>query len=176
MKMKKISAFIVALALITLALASCGGGIKYEDVDYREKGLSFTLPSSMRRSTVTDHDFEFSTLDAVFYADKVDYETVSEAGVEISESFDAEEYAIAITKTFDQDQLYFEEDKENMRYSFRYTYGDTEAGESETFFYVVVIGEVGNVWYIEMICEQELSADYIPTFELWEKSIKTYME
>ena len=174
-KMKKIIAFIIVISALTLALASCtDSGIKYEDVTYRENGIEFTLPSSMRRSTDPTTPYTFSTPDVVFYAEKLSYESVTENGLEIGKSFTAKEYVDIVIADLDKDQLYLTEDEANNRYTFRYTVGETE--ETEVFYYVVVVGTSGNVWEVTMSCYQDVSSDHVDTFELWAKYISTYSE
>ena len=173
--MKKFSAFIIVLSLLVFALCSCsGGGIVYEDITYREDGIEFIIPSSMRRSTDPEQPYTFSSPEVVFEAVKLNYDAMAENGIEISEDFDAKEYAEIVTASLDKSQIYYKEDAENNKYSFRYTMGETE--ETEVFYYVVVVGTAGNVWEITMSCYQSESDQHVGTFELWEKYIKTYNE
>jgi hypothetical protein len=172
--MKKISAFIIVICIITAALVSCSDEIKYEDVTYRENGIEFTLPSNLRRSTDPETPYNFSTPEVVFTAEKLSYDALTENGIEIAKNFGAKEYVDIVTASLDRDQLYLTEDAANSKYTFRYTVGETE--ETEAFYYVVVVGTSGNVWEITMSCYQDVSSEHIASFELWAKYIKTYQE
>ena len=170
--MKKIITLVLTLTIL-FTLASCGDD-GYEKVTYRDGGIEFFLPSSMRRSTVEGYDFYFSNLSTsmVFTALKIDSEILAE--FELDDTATSKEYVDAVLEKGerDKDKMYFEYDERLDQYSFRYTYVD--ADEYEIFYYVVVTGEPGNIWYVEMCCDNEYSSDYLSTFVTWRKNIRTY--
>ena len=164
---------ILLLSLICCAvLASCNGKPVYTDKVYEENGLKLRLPENMRRSDIDGYDFYFSNLAIVFTAVKFDSQFLTDQGV--SADIDAKGYAEAYVekRQLDKKSIYYLEEPEYDRYSFRYTY--TLEDGSDVFYYVVIIGTSGNLWYIEMTCDQENSGDYITEFEVWRKNMKTY--
>ena len=170
--MKKILTLILTLSLL-FSLASCRDD-GYEKITYREEGIEFFLPSSMRRSNVEGYHFYFSNLSTtmVFAALKVDSDLLAE--FELDATATAGEYVDAVIAKGERDKekMYFEYDERLDQYSFRYTYVD--ADDYEIFYYVVVTGDPGNIWYVEMCCENEYSSDYLSTFVTWRKNIRTY--
>ena len=173
--MKKILSFLLLAVILTVCFTSCSDDITYTDITYRENGLEVVLPEGMRRSYTEGYDMYFSTPDMIFTATKIDAELLEKNDIPLSSDVTSKEYTDFVIKSFDKDQLYFREDASKNLYNFRYTY-EVEDGQSELFYYVVVIGEPGNVWYIEMCCEQDNSSTYLSDFELWKKYIKTYSE
>jgi len=172
--MKKVLAVVLLLALSLTALLSCEKKNKYEDVTYREDGLYFVLPNTMRRKDASDYEFYFSNelLNLIFMAKKITNEVL--ADMEIDPGVTAKEYVDIIMerRDFDKSKIYYTYDEERNHYNFRYSYDDEE--NLASFFYVTVTGSSDNLWYIEMCCTEEESAEYLPTFENWRKSIGTY--
>lgn len=170
--MKKILAFILALSTLTL-FCSCKGRM-YRNVTYKEGGISFTLPNTMRRVPDSEYDFYFTNRSIVFTANELDEEFFEEN--DIDENITAEEYAkYCIEKNgLDIEKMNYKTDEERGLYNFRYNYDDENG--TNLFYYVVIAGEVGNVWYIEMCCDNDDSQLYISTFGDWKRGISTYSE
>lgn len=172
--MKKIMSFSLVAALIISMLVSCSKNIKFDDVTYKEKGLSFTLPNTMQRQSSESYDFYFSgmSMNVVFSAFKVTDEFLQ--SLDLTPGLSAEEYVDMIIERrgLEKKKLYYNYYEDLDQYNFRYTYV-SESGY-ETFFFVTVTGPSDNLWYIEMCCESEESAKYLSTFEVWRRTIKTY--
>ena len=178
--MKKIIISVLIIAISLSALVSCGNNSKNDygtkDVTYRDLGITFTIPSNMRRMSSESYDFYFyNQLNSiVFTALKVDEDFLKTVDIEGGKT--SFEYVdIIIEKNnFEQDKLYYKYDEERDQHSFRYTYVDSSG--YEMFSYIVVTGPKDNLWYIEMCCNQEDSATYLQSFKNWQKSIFTYEE
>lgn len=172
MKIKRIIALFVALIVATTVFAACAK--EKNDIKYREAGLEFVLPRSMRRAETSAYDFYFSTLDAIFAVIKLDDDYL--ASVSVPNDITAEGYINEYIKRnyLDKKQIDFKHDPERNAYSLRYNY--SEEGNLDVFHYVIVLGEPGALWYVEMCCDNEDSGTYTTTFELWGKSVKTYKD
>ena len=176
--MKKILAILLILATLLLT-ASC---VDYrdmptcEDITYREGGLELKLTNDMKRLEREGYDFYFINIieTVIVSAFEIDAEFAEKN--ELKADLTAKEYVDSFIKKndLDHDNLYYKYEPELDHHSFRYTFA--EAGSEEVFYYVVVTGDVGNVWYIEMICTNEDSSRYLESFDKWKKSIKTYAE
>ena len=170
MNFKKIIALILVCASL-LALSACGK--KNKDVTYREEGLTFTLPSSMRRAYSSECEFHFSTPDSAFLAKKLTAEFMESQ--ELSKDTTAKQYAAAYIENqmLDSTRIDYKEDPERTAYSFKYNASDT--GE-DYFHYITILGEVGNIWFVDIVCENDKADIYTDTFEIWQASIRTYKE
>ena len=166
--MKRIISALLLAVLVLTALCSCGGD---KDIEYREEGLSFTLPKSMRRSNDSVYEFFLSSPDSLFCAKKLDGDFMESA--ELSKDTTAGEYADAYIKVnmLDKERIAFTYDESRGAYSFKYNNSDN--GE-ELFHYITVIGNPGAIWFIEMCCENENASTYEDTFEIWQRSISVY--
>lgn len=172
--LKRILALILVAVIAALALVSCSE--ESNDVEYKQNGIQFTLPKSMRQNVgATGYDYYFDNLDSsvIFTATKADAELLLENGID--ENITLEEYMKICVGDMDVSKIYLEYDEARRAYSYRYNY-TFEGNTSETFFYVVIIGDVGNLWYVEMMCDYETSAETLPAFEVWAASIKTYAQ
>ena len=170
--MKKI---ICAISLLSmLMMSACADTVQYENVTYRENGLEFLLPSSMRRQSVEGYDFYFSNLavSVIFTAVKIDEEILTKFDVE--GRVNAEEYVgMLIEKNkLDKEKMYYNYDELRGHYNFRYSFEDADG--YAIFYYVVVIGDESNLWYIEMCCKDEDSSTHLETFKTWKRNIKVY--
>ena len=173
--MKRTVCFMFFLSIVMSLLVSCSDD-DYDKITYRENGIEFFLPSSMRRTNSSAYDFYFTNISAglVFAATKVDEKILSD--FDLSKDADAGEYANAIIDNggHDKEKMYFRYDERLGQYSMRYTYVDEEG--YEVFYYVVILGDAGDLWYIEMCCDNSNSSEYIDTFDTWRKNIRTYTE
>ena len=172
--MKRLLAFLFLILTLCSALASCADEVEYENIEYRENGLYFVLPNTMRRKTSSKHEFYFTNqnIGLVFSARKLTAEVLESEY--ITPGVSAGEYVDILIErnNFDKTSIFYTYYESFGHYNFRYMYGETE-GE-EIFFYVTVLGETDNLWYVEMCCENEVSAEYLSMFERWRKSIGTY--
>lgn len=172
---KKLLPLLLILILTLGSVVSCDDD-GYENITYREGGIEFFLPSNMRRSSVDGYDFYFSNLSTsiIFTAVEIDAALLSELQIETTVT--AEEYIEIIFErnNIDKSKIYYEYDEKRDLYNFRYTYVDEDG--YEIFYYIVVVGEPGNLWYIEMLCENEDSETYLSTFEVWKRNVKVYEE
>ena len=172
--MKKIISAIILVSVLLLGLCACADTVKYENVTYRENGIEFFLPSSMRRESVDGYDFYFSNLAAsiIFTAVKVDEELLRD--LDIDGPVNDEEYVnILIERNkLDKEKMYYNYDEVRGHYNFRYSYEDADG--FATFYYIVVIGDESNLWYIEMCCKNEDSNTHLETFKTWKRNIKVY--
>ena len=171
--MKRIISALLLILISISCFVSCGDD-GYEDVTYKENGIEFFLPSSMRRFEDEGYDFYFSNLTTgmIFTAKKLDEEMLKSLDIEYG--ITAVEYAEEIIERnyLEKDKLHYEYDEKRGHVSFRYNFVDDN--EVSVFYYIVVTGEPDNLWYIEMCCDNENSSEYIQTFEVWKKNIKTY--
>ena len=174
-KFRRILAALPVIVLILSLLISCGDDKPvYSDMVYEENGLRFVLPANMRRENAEGYDLYFSNLAIIFTAIELDEEFLESKG--IPTDTDAAGYIdFCIERNgMDRDQIYYLYEEEQMRHSFRYTYSEPDS--IDLFYYVVVIGEPGNLWYIEMCCDYEDSGELLSEFETWRKNIRTYEE
>lgn len=172
--MKRILTAVFLILFVTGLFSSCSKKAKFKDVEYKENGISFTLPNTMVREEVFGYEFYFSGMsrDVVFNAIKITDEFL--ISVDIEPGVSAGEYVdIIIEKNgLEKTKLYFSHDEESGQYNFRYTYDDNSG--YETFFYATVLGTPDNLWYVEMCCSAEESYEHLELFESWRKTIRTY--
>ena len=169
--MKKTIALIIILA--TLLAFACSCAKEPNEVTYREEGLEFTLPVSMRATYSDTYDIYFSNPEAIFAAKKLTPSFLTDSNIDPNVS--AEEYVdihLARNGFSKSEQIFYEADRERGAYSFRYTY--TESEDVEMFYYVLVLGEPRSLWYVDMCCYYEDSATYSETFGIWARTVKTY--
>lgn len=170
---RKLSILLIILIFASL-LVSCSKNVKFDDVEYKEKGLSFTLPNTMKRQNTDGYDFYFSgmSMDVIFSALKITDEILESTGFDTRMS--AEEYVDAIIERrgLEKSKLYYKHYEDLGQFNFRYTYV-SESGY-ETFYFVTVTGTRDNLWYIEMCCDSEESTKYLDTFEVWRRTVRTY--
>jgi hypothetical protein len=170
MKFRKLLILLLVAATLT-SLIACGKD--NNDITYREEGLTFTLPKSMRRMYGTGNEFHLSSPDSVFVAKKLDGDFM------LSQALPADttpkEYVDAYIENqlLDRERIDFKEDASRGTYSFKYNQSD--AGE-DYYHYVTVLGESGAIWFIEMMCLNDKADIYTETFEMWQKTISTYKE
>ncbi len=175
--MKKIINLILLIAVM-LSAVSCSDyadNPRYHDIEYRENGLKLVLRNDMQRYDIADYDFYFTNVigTVIMTAVKLDEKFLTEN--EIKKDITAGEYVdFLIEKNeFEKDNIYYEHDEHLGMYNFKYVFSDVETG-SEIFYYVTVLGEVGNVWYVEMTCRNEDSELYLSTFDSWINELETY--
>lgn len=160
-------------ATLLFSLCSCKSGM-YKDVTYREGGISFTLPNTMRRANYEEYDFYFTNRATVFTAKELDDEFYKENSLEPDmTAAEYVDYCIEANK-LDKTQMEYKHDEARNVHNFRYIYDD-DAGTS-IFYYIVITGEPGNIWYIEMCCDSNDSSKYLPTFGEWKRTILAYDE
>ena len=171
--MKRLLAFLLVLLSALTAFVSCADDAEYENIEYRENGLCFILPNTMRRKSSATSEFYFTNqnIGVAFNARKLTAEVLESE--DMTPGLSAKEYVDKIIERndFDKESIFYTYFERFDHYNFRYNYG--EDGE-ELFFYVTVLGGGDNLWYVEMYCENDLSADYLPMFERWRKSLGTY--
>ena len=170
---------ILLLISVALSFASCTDyrdNPTYSTITYKEKGLEISLRNDMNRYESEEYDFYFAnTIGTIlFTAFELDGEFLAKNS--LSADITAGEYVDYILKKsgLDKDELYYEENTKKGVYSFRYTFDDQNS--SKIFYYVVILGEPGNVWYVEMTCANDDSERYLARFEDWRNTIKTYNE
>ncbi len=171
--MKRILALLLTLVAALSSLVACANDSDYESVEYRENGIYFILPNTMRRKTVENYEFYFTSeiMGVVFSAKKITREFLSENNID--PEIDAKGYVDTIIEkqSFERDKIYYNYYEDFNQHNFRYNYSE---GDSEVFFYVTVTGETGNLWYVEMYCYNDDSSEYLSMFERWRKTIGTY--
>ena len=170
--MKKIIALAVLLAALT-SLFGCKSKM-YKDITYKEGGISFTLPNTMRRVEMDDYDFYFTDRATVFTATELKDEFYKENSY--PKDMTAKQYVdICMEKNeMDPENMEYIYDEEKNIHSFRYAYDNRE--DVSVFYYVVVTGDPGNIWYIEMCCSYSESYYYTSTFGAWKNTILAYNE
>lgn len=172
--MKKIITLAVAIVLVFATLASCSENVEFSDVEYKENGISFLLPNTMKRGVSDDYEFYFTgmSMDVIFSAMKITEEFL--AKVELEQGTTAKEYVdtIITRRQLDKSKLFYKYYEDSDQYNFRYNYV-SESG-FEMFYYVTVTGPADNLWYVEMCCEAEESSKYLDMFDSWRRTIETY--
>ena len=174
--MKKIIALLLIISALLISFSSCDDDKNiYEIIEYRENGIEFSLPNYMRRSVVEGYDFYFTNLSIVYTAVKLDSEFLESKN--LAPGISGKEYIDVYVERngLDLERMSYTYEDDRILHNFRYTFGDETSG-MEMFYYVVVVGEQGNLWYIEMCCKYEDSATCLSSFEVWKKYIKTYKE
>lgn len=172
--MKKIITLAVAIVLVFAMLTSCSENIEFSDIEYKENGISFLLPNTMKRGTSGEYEFYFTgmSMDVIFSAMKITDEFLEK--VELEQGTTAKEYVDAIIsrRQLDKSKLFYKYYEDHDQYNFRYNYV-SESG-FEMFYYVTVTGPSDNLWYVEMCCEAEESSKYLDMFDSWRRTIETY--
>lgn len=172
--MKRVTALVVAIVLALVTLVSCSEDIEFSDIEYKENGISFSLPNTMKRSATEDYEFYFTgmSMDVIFSAMKITDEFLKK--VELEPGISAKEYVDTIIERqgLDKSKLFYKHYEDKAQYNFRYNYV-SESG-FEMFYYVTVTGPADNLWYVEMCCEAEDSSKYLDMFDSWRRSIGTY--
>lgn len=171
---KRILAFILLLCAAISVLASCAEDAEYESIEYRENGIYFILPNTMRRKASENYEFYFTSeiMGVTFGAKKLTDDFLQSEGID--SGITAGDYVEMIIdrQSFDKDKIYYRYFEDSKQYNFRYTYAPED--DVEYFFYVTVTGDPGNLWCIEMWCDDEKSAEYLPMLERWRKTVGTY--
>ena len=169
----------VAIILLTLVLAfsavSCA-----EDIDttelltYVNEGLEFSLPRYMRASdpTGTGYDMYFDNLKVFYTVKELDKDTLTE--LDLPETTTADEYFDHLMQinSLDKDKVFYERDEESKKINFRYIYDNGTETETAMMYFVVIVGDPGNLWYIEMCCSEEDSEGMLSTFRSWMNHIE----
>ena len=173
-EMKRILCITVALLICVSAFVSCAPKIKFETLEYKENGICLYLPDTLKRKEVEGYELYFlgKTSDVLLTASKLDEEKLSAVGLKSDATAEAYVDAIIEKNQFDKEKLYYQYDEELEQYNFRYNYNDEM--ETDMFFYVTVLGDPGNIWYIEMCCDTSKSTNYLSTFESWRRGISVY--
>ena len=176
--MRKSVIFILIVTMILMSAVSCtdyADKPHYETIYYKENGIEIVLKNDMQRYDAEEFDFYFTNVlgTIVVTAFKLDAEFLADN--EIKSDVTAKEYVDILIKKneLDKDMIYYEENKKTGAYNFRYTYG-LEDGSTDVFYYVTVLGDAGNVWYVEMSCLNSDSEMYLPRFETWKNDLRTY--
>ncbi len=167
--MKKISAVILIIISLISAFVSCKSD--FEDITYREDGISFTLPNTMRKSNLEGYDLYFTNTAVSFAVKKIDEEVCNE--ISLKKDASAKEYVdfFAAKIEIDLEDAGYSYDDRNGAHSFKYI----QSGEDWSLnYYIAVVGEAGNIWHIEMWCEETYYEDYLPIFGEWRRSISVY--
>ena len=172
--MKRITALVMAVLLLAVALTSCKNDVQFSNIEYKEHGLSFALPNTMKRGESEDYEFYFTgmSMDVIFSAMKLTDEFLEK--VDLKPGVTAKEYVdtIIARRELDKSKLFYKHYENSGQYNFRYNYV-SESG-FEMFYYVTVLGTPDNLWYVEMCCEAEESDRYVEMFDTWRRSIGTY--
>ncbi len=175
--MKKIIIISLLIFSVLFSAVSCSDYAdrpNYESIAYKENGFSIVMRNDMQRYESEDWDFYFANVigTVALTASKLDEDFLNEIGVKTD--ITAGEYADYVIGKIglEKENLYYEKDKSRESYSFRYSYGESE--ETAAFYYVVVIGEAGNIWYVEMTCLNSDSEMYLSRFLEWHESIELY--
>ncbi|MBQ3015824.1 MAG: hypothetical protein IJD79_03485 [Clostridia bacterium] len=175
--MKRIITLILLLTVI-LSTVSCSDYAdkpSYRDIEYKENGLRLVLRNDMQRYEVEGYDFYFTNVigTVILSAVKLDEEFLREN--EIKTDITAGEYVDYLIEKneFEKDKIYYEHDEDLGKYNFKYVFSDVGAA-SEIFYYVTVLGDAGNVWYVEMTCRNEDSEFYLSSFDSWKNDLKAY--
>ena len=172
--MKKMITLAVAIALVCAILTSCSEKVDFSDIEYKESGLSFVLPNTMKRVTSDDYEFYFTgmSMDVMFSAMKITDEFL--AKVDLEPGTTAKEYVDTIIsrRELDKSKLFYKYYEDHNHYNFRYNYV-SESG-FEMFYYVTVAGSADNLWYVEMCCKSDESSQYLDMFDSWRRTIDTY--
>lgn len=173
--MKKTRSLIILFLILSVLLTSCAEEIDVtEPITYEYEGIRMTLPRYMRAGDAEayGYDLYFDNLKIYVSAKKIDSEILKEE--ELDEATTPLQYAEHIIEgnSFEKDKIFFENDEQSGKIYFRYVYDDGESAPA--LYFITVLGEVGNVWYVEMCCEEELAQNYITTFRNWNNLIETY--
>lgn len=176
--MRRFAILILIFSVLCSVMTSCSDyadNPRYEDIAYREDGFEIVLTNDMQRYDSEEYDFYFTNIlgTVIITASKLDGEFLEEEGCEPDISPEAYVDFLIKKSALDKDGLYYEYDEKRDLHSFRYTYAPADEGES--FYYVCVLGSVGNIWYVEMICSGDDSEFYLPSFEKWKKKLDTYI-
>ena len=173
MKIKRIVALLLLIITAMTCIVSCAE--EPNDVTYREHGLEFTLPKSMRRSASDVYEFYLSSPDAVFMAKKLNAEFMESMAMPASTT--AGEYADAYIDAnyLDKTRISYSYDAERGAYSMRYNSSEAESTDG-LLHSIVILGQPGAVWFVEICCDNDKSEIYEHTFSTWESTIRTYVE
>ncbi len=164
---------LVLLLTLSLGILLCGCG---EEIDITEpqtyvaNGLEVTLPLYMRISHSDNFDIYLDNLSVAFCARHITAEDL--ATMDLGEGATAKEYVEALIRMreFDKNKIHYEEFTDEGQYTFRYIF-EPETGEESTTCYVVVTGDVGNIWYVEMACANDLFEGNLGMFNDWRQKI-----
>ena len=171
----KTKVLLILLLIFSVLLTSCAEKIDITElITHEYNGIRMKLPRYMRvgDAAAYNYDMYFDNLKIYVSAKKITEKILEEA--ELPKTATAAEYVdyIIDANSFEKDKIYFEKDEESGKIYFRYVYDD---GQSKpTLYFVTVLGEVGNIWYVEMCCEEEQGSNYITTFRNWVNMIETY--
>ncbi len=167
--MKKIiSLLLIIISLITL-FVSCDSDFK--DVTYKEDGITFTLPNTMRKSSMEGYDFYFTNTAVNFAGKKIDEEFCEI--LSLKNDISAKEYIDYFTaeRELPLEELNYKYDEQRKIHNFVYS---QKPDEITLVYYAVVTGEPGNVWIIDMWCEEEYYENNLNSFGEWKRSISAY--
>ena len=169
--MKKTALVLLLTLSLGILLCGCGENIDItEPQTYVANGLEVTLPLYMRMSHSENFDIYLDNLSVAFCARHITEDDL--ATMELGASATAKEYVETLIsmRKFDKSKIHYEEYPEKGQYTFRYIF-EPETGEASTSCYVVVTGDVGNIWYVEMACANDLFEDNLGMFNDWRGDI-----
>lgn len=157
---------LLLLAVMTLGLlVSCG-----ENKTYTFEEFSFTIPKKMRKTPVEGVDMCYSSIEAAISVQKMTADKLS--ALDLDETATVKELTDAFFEKngIDANQCYLTFEEEQNAYKFRYSFSPD--GENMYFHYVVMIGEVGKLYFVDMTADYEKSPSYLSVFGDWADSFK----
>ena len=164
---------LVLLLTLSLAILLCGCG---ENIDITEpqtyvaNGLEVTLPLYMRMSKSENFDIYLDNLSVAFCARQITEEDLESVGLGMDATCAQYVDALIRMREFDKTKIFYEEYPDDGQYTFRYVF-EPETGEESTSCYVVITGNVGNIWYIEMACADDIFEGNLGMFNDWRRQI-----
>ncbi len=163
---KKIILLLLCLTFV-LPLVSCGEDVDVnEELTYDLNGITVVLPRYMRRSYSEDWDFYFDNLSMAMYGKCIDRDVL--ADMELPATTTRKEYADLFieNRKLDKTKIELTEDAGRATTTFRYIY-QPEDGSAAQSCQVVLIGDTGNLWFVEISADSETFDEHVSMFKVW---------
>ena len=168
--MPKYIKIILSVLLVISSLLCLYSCADKNDTTYTIDGLTFTIPTNMRRSEEEKYDIYFSTYTTAFIAMKIDEEFLTKE--KLPEDTDAKAYVDILFDLNDIDKEQCEVSYSESQKAYKFHFSNSPDNVDYTFNYCVVLDGVDCVWYVVMMCNYEDASGYLPTFEIWGNSIR----
>ena len=160
--MKKSFSIILILTLIfCLALTSCGTTL------YEKPGITFELPSRFEQRSIEKALYAYGDDESFVVFNKRTRSELQANGLSV---LDAAEFAARfLTQNEMSDAVQVTGNADRAEFS--YVVADPDNSEVYYYYYTLVLSGTDCLWIVQMACYEPLTAEYLPEFDKWARSI-----
>lgn len=132
--------------------------------------LTLKVPEKLRVSHMEGFDLYLSTMECAVFVQELNDEVLAETGLSVNDGLKALVDNYFVKNKIDKSQCYLTYAEEQNAYKFRYSM--SEDMETYYFHYIVMIGGKEAVYFIDMVCDYDMSLDFLPEFDKWGNTAK----